>query len=193
MRASGKFRGNDYRFVPIREWNDKHHEAIAKRAEGRRREAPGRHRKDPRYLVTTGNLKLTTAELRIEIEVAPTFLTEGNLLCTIKVGQYGRSSVYVWLSGGIPEVFNRCTRGDEMIQTNKQTNSAQEKIFLNWVVTKRCYQSSLRCPRFADNVQEDSHGRAVTWAAMIVLAMYHLCFCLLCEPIAMCFKEWGLF
>ena len=56
-----------------------------------------------------------------------------------------------------------------MIQTNKQTNSAQEKIFLNGVVTKRCYQSSLRCPRFAENVQEDSHGQAVTWAAMIVL------------------------
>jgi hypothetical protein len=77
---------------------------LSLRAEGRRREAPGRHRKDPRYLVTTGNLKLTTAELRIEIEVASTFLTEGNLLCTIKVGINGRSSVYVWLSGGIPEV-----------------------------------------------------------------------------------------
>ena len=28
-------------------------------------------------------------------------------------------------------------------------------------------------------LQEDSHGRAVAWAAMIVLAMYHPCSCLL--------------
>jgi hypothetical protein len=69
--------------------------------------------KDPRYLATTGSLKLTAAEQRIDIEVAPTFLTERGLLCTIKVGLYGRSSVYVWLSGRIPEVSNWSTRGDD--------------------------------------------------------------------------------
>lgn len=48
-------------------------------------------------------------------------LTEDGLLCTIKVGLYGRSSVYGWLSGRIPEVYNRFTRGDDDTwdETNK--------------------------------------------------------------------------